>query len=208
MIKSHTLCQLSYRSSLLISLFANKRCDRNTMDTSASPPRHYTLKDEEGIVRKIDASGWGALAVVRIDRSGDFWALFEELVDDASGFVANRITLLDAFKGGYLYGLVVTETADMYAKNVPPTDGLFCRSSICSQQYLLPCLCVQMAKEAIVIWTHSRARRNGFARQFVCQLGIEYALARLNGSQSFWEHIERTIWSQQRAKKAIDRSLN
>lgn len=193
---------------LLISLFANKRCGRNTMDTPASPPRHYNLKDEEGIIRKIDASSWGALTVVRIDRSEDFWALFEELVDDASGFVANRITLLDAFKGGYLYGLVVTETADMHTNNVPPTDGLFCWSSNCSQQYLLPCLCVQMAKEAIVIWTHGRARRNGFARQFVCQLGIEYALSRLHGSQPFWEHIERTIWSQQRAKKAIDGSLN
>jgi hypothetical protein len=178
------------------------------MDTPASPPRHYNLKDEEGIIRKIDASSWGALAVVRIDRSEDFWALFDELVDDASGFVSNRITLLDAFKGGYLYGLVVTETADMYTNNVPPVGGLFCRASNCSQQYLLPCLCVRVAKEAIVIWTHGRARRNGFARQFVCQLGIESALSRLHGSQPFWEHIERTIWSQQRARKAIDRSLN
>ena len=186
--------------SCLLIIYTRRR---NTMDTRASPPRHYKLKDEEGIIRTIDASGWGALATARIDRSEDFWALFEELIDDASGFVANRITLLDAFKGGYLYGLVVTETGDMYKNNVPPTGGLFCRSSNCSQQYLLPCLCVQMAKEAIVIWTHGRARRNGFARQLVCQLGIECALSRLSGSRPFWEHIERTIWSQQHAQKTL-----
>ena len=49
-------------------------------------------------------------------------------------------------------------------------DKIFIKESF----YLLPCFCIQKINTAIIIWTHTRARRNGFAKKLVNLLNIQY----------------------------------
>jgi hypothetical protein len=117
----------------------------------------------------------------KIDAS-DFWCLIEELIDDESGFLNNRITILEAYKHGNLYGLRVIETEEMYERGAS-TDEIYCENSF----YLLPCFCVKEENRAIIIWTHSRVRKMGFGRKLIKLLKIEYAYDPLPGSIDFWK---------------------
>jgi hypothetical protein len=124
---------------------------------------------------------WGEIELTQID-SDDFWCLFDELCDDNSGFLYNRSVILEAYKKGNLYGLRVDETDKMYEKGAR-MNNIFCDSS----WYLLPCLCVRENTEAIIIWTHRRARKMGFAKKLVELLQINSVFNPLTESLGFWK---------------------
>jgi hypothetical protein len=124
---------------------------------------------------------WGDIELIQID-SDDFWSLFFELCNDESGFLHNRSTILEAYKHGNLYGLQVNETCKMLDRRAR-RDKIFCENS----WYLLPCFCVKENNNAIIIWTHTRARKMGFARKLVELLHIEYAYKPLPDSIDFWK---------------------
>ena len=130
---------------------------------------------------KKSMEDWGEIRLTQID-DYDFWRLFDEMVDDNSGFFHNRSTLLEAYKNDNLYGLSVGETDEMFQRRAR-MDTLFCRNS----WYLLPCFCVKEDDTAIIIWTHTRARRNGFAKKLVELLHIKYAHTPLPESIEFWK---------------------
>lgn len=124
---------------------------------------------------------WGEIKLIKISSANDFWCLIDELCDDNSKFMCNRSTILQAYKDGNLYGLEVEETDEMY-NNYSGNDDLFCRYSF----YLLPCFCVKEDDKAIIIWTHTRARRRGFGKKLVKLLKLEYAYKPLPESFDFW----------------------
>lgn len=124
---------------------------------------------------------WGEIKLIQID-SDDFWRLLDELYDDNSGFCNNRSTILEAYKNGNLYGLSVIESDKMYERGAR-MDNIFCDDS----WYLLPCFCVKENNNAIIIWTHTRARKMGFAKKLVELLNIEYAFNPLPDSIEFWK---------------------
>jgi hypothetical protein len=123
---------------------------------------------------------WGEIKLVLIDHK-DFWYLFDELCNDKSGFYYNRSTILKAYKNGNLYGLRVTETDQMYERGARMYK-VFCENS----WYLLPCFCIKENNTALIMWTHSRARRMGFAKKLVELLHIEYAYKPVPDSVGFW----------------------
>ena len=124
---------------------------------------------------------WGKLELTQID-SRNFWCLYNELCDDNSGFLYNRRTILEAYKEENLYGLKVNETDEMY-NNQSIRDTIFCNDSF----YLLPCFCVKENNKAIILWTHTRARKMGFAKKLIQLLDIEYAINPLKDSIEFWK---------------------
>jgi hypothetical protein len=125
---------------------------------------------------------WGPIQLNKIDCSRDFWALINELHDDMSDFVYNKDNILDAYVEGNLYGLSVSETDEMY-KNRENNNPIFVQDA---SLYLLPCFCIVNNDIAIIIWTHTRARRKGFAKKLVELLNIKYASNPLPGSEQFW----------------------
>jgi predicted DNA-binding protein YlxM (UPF0122 family) len=122
--------------------------------------------------------------VKQITESSEFWSLFDELQDDKSGFIHNRTLLLDAFRNGHLYGLEVEETQEMFnrrSRNSP----LYCRGSF----YLIPCLCIKYGRTVDILWTHRRARGNGFAKKLVRELSITSVRHPLEESVGFWKKL-------------------
>ena len=129
---------------------------------------------------------WGDINIIPIIYSGDFWDLFDELSNDHSKFMHNRGTILDAYKDGTLYGLRVNETLQMYNRG-SSQDSIFCSSGRGYSFHLLPCFCIKENDKAIIIWTHTRARKMGFGRKMVQLLQIKYAEYPLPESIGFWE---------------------
>lgn len=127
---------------------------------------------------------WGEIKLKQIDEARDFWCLIDELCDDQSGFLCNRNTILDAFTEGNLYGLKVVETDEMYEKGTR-LNKIFCKYS----NYLLPCFCIKDDDTVIIIWTHTRARKLGFARRLVELLQIKYASSIMPESVGFWNKM-------------------
>jgi hypothetical protein len=124
----------------------------------------------------------GDLIVEPIVSGYDFWSLIDELIDDDSGFIHNRAIIADAYKEGNLYGLRVSyEVREQHDVD----DPLFCEDS----PELLPCFCVRSGDMCDIIWTHSRARRNGFARTLVQKLGIKKTSRQLEESIPFWTAV-------------------
>lgn len=77
-------------------------------------------------------------------------------------------------------------TDEMY-KNLENED-LFCHDMSGERQgYLLPCFCITNDSTALIIWTHTRARRKGFATKLVNLLKIECAHLPLPESINFWK---------------------
>ena len=70
----------------------------------------------------------------------------------------------------------------MYARGAI-NDDIF----MCNSWYLLPCFCIKENTNAIIIWTHTRARKMGFAKKLVELLRIEYAYKPLPDSIEFWK---------------------
>lgn len=108
----------------------------------------------------------------KIIRGSDFLALISELDD----FSWCKDLICEAYKDGQLYGVV-----DPRAPRELHCSGAF------RTKGLLPCLCVRTGPVADIIWTHPRARRRGFARALVQQLGITTAHCPMPGSEGFWE---------------------
>jgi len=126
---------------------------------------------------------WGKVSLNKIIDGNEFWFLIDELQnDDDYYFINNRKIVVDAYKNGNLYSLRVTETTSMYNRNARE-DNIFCKNS----WYLLPCFCIKEDNKAITIWTHSRARRNGFAKKLLNLLHIEYSYNPYPNSIQFWE---------------------
>lgn len=124
---------------------------------------------------------WGEIKLVQID-DHDFWCIFDELDDDDSLFLNNRDFIVRSYKDGNLYGLRVDETDNMYKRGAG-SDGIFCSDSL----YLLPCFCIREEDKAMIIWTHTRARKMGFARKLVELLQIKVAHIPLPDSLKFWK---------------------
>ena len=129
---------------------------------------------------------WGELKLVQITYGGDFWSLMDEIKDDK--FYCNRNNILESYKNNNLYGLRVDETEEIYNKGVG-TDEIFCDISSGATLYLLPCFCIKDNDTAKILWTHPRARNNGFATKLVHLLGIKYACNILPESKEFWKKL-------------------
>ena len=134
-----------------------------TMMAGNSGQRGWALRDE--------------ITLELIENSDDFWALYDELLNDESGFIFNRTMILDAFKDKELYGLRVNEI-----NYTSKQHSIYCANS----DDLLPCLCVKHNNTAMVLWTHTRARRRGFAKELVKLLNVQHAYNPLPGSENFW----------------------
>lgn len=135
----------------------------------------------------LDMSDWGKIKLVVID-AYDFWALYDEMIDDKSGFVHNRGIILKAFKENRMYGLRVQETDEMYKRRAR-SDRSFARNFMGELSwYLLPCFCVlDNSNQIDIIWTHSRARGNGFGSKMVKELEITSVSDILPESEEFWK---------------------
>ena len=125
---------------------------------------------------------WGEIKLTQIENGNDFWYLFNELLDDKSQFYHNKTTIVEEYKNNNLYGLRVDETSSMFKRGAR-ADKIFIEESF----YLLPCFCIKNNNTAIIIWTHTRARRNGFAKKLVNLLNIQYVFQPLPESIDFWE---------------------
>lgn len=133
----------------------------------------------------VKMDDWGEVALKKIESGDDFWHLIDELCDDNSGFFHNKSSIVEAYKTENLYGLQVYETDEMYKRGAR-MDNIFCMSSF----YLLPCFCVKEDDKAIIIWTHTRARKMGFAKKLVELLSIKFALHPLPNSIGFWKKCD------------------
>jgi hypothetical protein len=127
---------------------------------------------------------YGEIKIKQISESNDFWCLFDELINDKSKFISNRDIILDAYKNRNLYGLEIEETDSMYQRGARG-DSLFCKDSM----YLLPCFCIQYDSTVDIIWTHTRARRRGFAKQLIRGLNISNVRNPLPESIGFWQKL-------------------
>jgi len=151
---------------------------------------------------------WGGISLVKIDRE-DFWCLIDELIDDRSGFLCNRTTILNAYTAGNLYGLRVVENESMRTRRAS-RDNIFCNDIFNDTKtcYLLPCFCIRESDTAIIIWTHTRARNMGFATQLVKLLDIKYADTPLPESMGFWQKCNIGVETQQQINERVRPALN
>ena len=79
---------------------------------------------------------------------------------------------------------LIEETDEMYRRGARG-DPLLCRGSM----YLLPSFCIKYGSTVDILWTHTRARGNGFATKLVRELGIECVRHPLQGSIGFWKKV-------------------
>lgn len=131
---------------------------------------------------------WGKIKTKQIDNENDFWCLFDELIDDNSGFLNNRNYILKSYKDGNLFGLRVVENDFMYENN-ERENKIFCKDSF----YLLPCFCIKEDNDCIIIFTHTRARKNGFAKLLLIDLKIINVYKPLPESLNFWKKIKKEL---------------
>jgi len=131
---------------------------------------------------------WGEIKLEKIDFASDFWSLYDELAADESRFICNREHIVDAYKNNILYSLRVDETQKMY-DNSAHTDAIFSKNSL----YLLPCFCIAKNNNISIIWTHTRARKMGFAKKLVKLLNIKQVENILPESREFWEKCDIMI---------------
>lgn len=133
---------------------------------------------------------WGELVVTKIEDGSNFWCLISELTsceEDRSSWWLECI--VEAFKNGDLFGLEVVETDAMF-HNRSREHPMFSRDFHGQLSfYLLPCLCVRNGDNAVLLWTHPRARKNGFGARLVTGLGIRRASNILPESRGFWEKV-------------------
>lgn len=136
------------------------------------------------------------IRLVHITEDMDFWGLME--VFDDIDFAEYKYKMIHDFERSSIkldtniYGLEVNRTyIDNYDKDLFGTI----RSN------LLPCFCIKtpdnplyscygidkFAHTAQFIWTHPKARKNGFAKKLVDLLEIKDALNPTANSIDFWE---------------------
>jgi hypothetical protein len=138
----------------------------------------------------LDQTDYGEIRVKQISESNDFWCLFDELINDKSNFIYNRDVILDAYKDGNLYGLEIEETDSMFQRGARE-DSLFCKDSmyLLHSMYLLPCFCIKDESTVHILWTHTRARKKGFAKQLIRELKILNIRNPLPESIGFWQKL-------------------
>lgn len=110
---------------------------------------------------------YGAIELHLVESPEDFWALWDELLDDKSGFIHNRACLLDGYKNESMFSLKIEETDSMFRRGAN-TDEIFCKTEH-RTLYMIPCLCILNKKgtEIEIIWVHSRLRRKGLATKMI-----------------------------------------
>lgn len=128
---------------------------------------------------------YGETYLEKIEDGRNFWDLFDELIDDISGFLNNRNYIVDSYKEGNMYGLRVTETDSMYQRHAA-MDKLFCSGSF----YLLPCFIIKEKDEAFILWVHTRARNKGLGTKLVELSKIKYVYNPLPESVGFWKKFD------------------
>jgi hypothetical protein len=119
--------------------------------------------------------------VVRITSSHDMFRLLDEMANDRSSFINSRDLIADAWRDGFLYGVVSRDV-------IPCSHPLFpLLVSNTSHWDLFPCLCVSAGEgSAGIMWVHTRARRRGLGRALVSALFITTVPCPLPGSFEFW----------------------
>ena len=146
------------------------------------------IKSEMANTRPED---WGELRVVKVTRGDDFWSLFDELNNDESGFVHNRNWLVDGFREGRVYSLVVIDTESMDSRKAYH-DEIFAKQRDGmgdTKLYMLPCLCMTergKRRVADILWVHTRARKLGLARALLDKLKINQSDS-IGEAVGFWE---------------------
>ena len=112
---------------------------------------------------------------------------FDQLLYDESGFLCNRISLLDAWKAGELYTLQIKETEELYTQFALRRDlADFLGSTPGSLQ--LPVLCWRTDGDACkILWVAKQVRRLGLGTELVRGLTIKRAQNIVDESRGFWE---------------------
>ena len=126
------------------------------------------------------------IQLMNISRPFEFWALMEELNDTNDDRIKYyRDKLISEFVNpSYyktkIYGLILIKNHDKYDKNI------FCEMS--EYYSLFPCFCMINKKgKAEIMWTHPRARKNGFAKKLIDLLEIKYVENPHTDSIEFWK---------------------
>ena len=133
---------------------------------------------------------WGDINVFNVEDGNDFWSIINELYNDNSDFLCNKDIIVEGYRDGNLYSLRVQESDSMYKRNAKQ-DEIFCKNSFC----MLPCFCIKNKDCATLIWTHTRARRKGFARKLITDLKIKSAYNPLPESLDFWRACDILSYS-------------
>ena len=114
------------------------------------------------------AIDWSGAVLRTVDDARWFWALWDELVADGSGFAHNRDVLLEAFKGDRMLALEVPETDAMFGGEGWKHPWFMLRTAF----YRPPAFCCIVPAGGIsIIWVHSRCRGAGLGRCVVEQTG-------------------------------------
>lgn len=139
---------------------------------------------------------YGKVAATKITDSGVFWSIMDELEADyttnnGKGFYVHRTDVLDACMRGLLYGLEVEQTDDM-VKNGSFRDNIFMNSwRLSCRSYFLPCFVVVDDRNCChLLWVAERARRLGFGRKLVRDVGIKSAQGILDKAIPFWQKMD------------------
>lgn len=103
-----------------------------------------------------------------VETPGDFWRLYDDLLDDRSDFVHNRVDLLAAYTDRRMFTLCAQE-----------------------DDAILPCLCTTDPTDpeaAEILWVYGKARRRGLGRTLIRELKIVRAYV-LEESVPFWTAV-------------------
>ena len=128
-----------------------------------------------------------------LETEDDFFAIYDALQHHKSDFVANRESLLAAWKrGGELYTLRIKETQALFDDyDLRMKLALWIDAENPDVSWLnLPIFCWRDHDDAcIMLWTAPHIRRLGLARELLGLLGIARAYRVLPASRPFWEHV-------------------
>lgn len=157
---------------------------RRPKEANNSLARRYRASDGMELLGDIKAS---IKSLHKVNTSVKFWVLYDQIVFDKSGFLANRESLLEACFEGNLYTLQFNETEDLF-RDVERRGALgeILRSSPSS--LTVPAFCVANGGRCEMIWVSPRLRRMGIASQFIHELNITWTTPQLGGSEDFWRH--------------------
>lgn len=162
------------------------------------------------MVLKHTPPDYGRPLLHPIVRGYDFWALFDMMTEEGSGFVNNRALLVQAYREGTLYGLKVAETEEMFSRQAR-RDPLFVPLRHNATWYMLPCLCWCTGKSsnrtAVILWVHNSVRRHGIGSTLVRLLRVVEVDTPLEESMPFWEAIGYQADGQEKGLKKAGKLL-
>jgi hypothetical protein len=145
--------------------------------------------------------------LVLINKDGDFRGLMEELKEEfehtqresrdafnsesIDSFWHNRRIKKNEFKIGNLFGLCLAG-ADLKGQSLAHDDTVFVRKS--ETAFLLPIFALVdrtvLGTQLDVIWTHPRARGNGYASNLIQLLNVSIIYNPLEKSIPFWRKYD------------------